>query len=139
MAAHQVRPLPEATWADLEALASAGDDFTADGLRRWFLEGRLELVRERRAQIWGVLDDGIPVAACFSFTSGGLSRLDQLLVRPDQRRRGLGSIVVAGIRDRLIGSQMIVMEPQTGNWRSRMYRKLGFESAGITVTVLERG
>lgn len=137
-ASQTVHPVPEAKWAHLHTLASSEDDFTDDGLRRWFLEGRLELVRSGRAQIWGVLDEGIPVAACFSFTSGVLSRVDQLLVRPDLRRRGLGSTLVAGIRDRLSSSRLIVMEPQTGNWRSNMYRKLGFEPAGFTVTATER-
>ena len=137
-ASRLVEPVPETMWGQLKAMASASDDFADDGLRTWFLEGRLEMVRSGRAQIWGVLVEGSPVAACFSFTSGALSRLDQLLVHPDFRRRGLGSAAIAGIRDRLSTSEMIVMEPQTGNWRSQMYRRLGFGPVGVTVTVVER-
>lgn len=137
-ASRLVEPVPESKWPELQAMASSSDDFGEDGLRTWFLEGRLEMVRAGHAHIWGVLVDHEVAAACFSFTSGSLSRLDQLLVRPDLRRRGLGSAAIAGIRDRLSASEWIVMEPQTGNWRSQMYQRLGFEPAGVTVTVVER-
>ena len=79
-------------WAVVQDMALPSDGFVIDGTRKWLLSERRSLVSMGRGVWWGAWNGSDRLlATCGAFTGGSLVRLDQLLVAPEVRRKGIRS------------------------------------------------
>jgi GNAT superfamily N-acetyltransferase len=125
----------ESDWRAIEDHAIAQDGFLEGGLRSWLLRQRKALCDAGEGSYYGAWDDGDLIASCGLFGTGNICRLDQLLVRPQARGQGVGSDLISSI-SRMVSATWIAMEPAHGNWRSSMYRKIGYVDAGLTISLI---
>ncbi len=72
--------------------------------------------------------DGRPVGACDLFVAEGCGRIDSLVVRPEFRRRGVASALVAhAVADSLArGNALTYLYTEGGGAGEAVYQKLGF-------------
>lgn len=72
--------------------------------------------------------DGRPVGACDLFLAEGCGRIDSVVVRPEFRRRGVASALVArAVADSLaLGSTLTYLYTDAGSAGEAVYQKLGF-------------
>jgi len=72
--------------------------------------------------------DGRPVGACSLFLAGGCGRIDSMVVRPEYRRRGVASALVArAVADSLAaGADLTYLYTEGGGAGAAVYAKLGF-------------
>jgi len=72
--------------------------------------------------------DGRPVGACSLFLAEGCGRIDSMVVRPEYRRRGVASALVArAVTDSLAtGADLTYLYTEGGGAGAAVYAKLGF-------------
>jgi GNAT superfamily N-acetyltransferase len=134
-----LRVLEPEHWDALSGMAVPADGFVLDGTRDWLLSERHALVSSGSGRWWGAWDStGTLNAACGAFSSGSLVRLDQLIVAPTARRKGIGSWLVHAIARQHPG-RILAMEPAAGSWRSEIYQRVGYRPVGRTTVLMEVG
>jgi GNAT superfamily N-acetyltransferase len=135
-----VRPIEtDSDWARIAAMALPDDGFDEVGLRAWLLAQRRLLVERGKGTWWGAWTGSRLVASCGSFHGDGLTRLEQLLVAPSARRQGYGSSLIVAITEIVARfSDLVVMEPAYGNWRSAMYARLGYHRVALAMTASQK-
>jgi len=125
----------DADWISVQAMPGIQDTFGGHrDLRSWFLSERRKIVQTGQGQLWVAEHQSSIVAACFVFRDRQLVRLDQLIVHPRMRNRGLGSYVISEL-SKGFSDCIVVMEPTAGSWRSAMYYKVGYRPVGVAVTL----
>jgi GNAT superfamily N-acetyltransferase len=137
----RARPIEnDSEWAEAAAMATPADGFAENGLRAWLLEQRRKLVDRGEGTWWGGWVNDRLVTSCGSFHGDNIARLEQLLVAQNERRRGYGSALIAEITLQTAAEyRFVVMEPAYQDWRTEMYRRLGYERVGLTLTVVAIG
>jgi predicted GNAT family acetyltransferase len=105
---------------------------------RWLMEQYRRLLAAGDGQWWAAWHDGEPVATAGIFWHGELLRFQQILTAEHARGTGFASGLLAemlrGHRDR--GKAVIVAE--SGSRAGRIYRRLGFEAAGVQEALVGR-
>jgi GNAT superfamily N-acetyltransferase len=86
---------------------------------------------------WVVEDESGRACACVAvdFPESGMAELHRLYVRPDQRRQGLGEILVRLVEDearRRGAAKMFFWSDTRFTGAHRLYRRLGYAGGGIT-------
>lgn len=79
--------------------------------------------------------DGRPVGACDLFVAEGCGRIDSMVVRPEFRRRGVASALVArAVADSLAaGNTLTYLYTEGGGAGEAVYHKLGFATWEINL------
>lgn len=102
----------------------------SDGGTAWAVEQQRELVRAGRAQVWMATRHAIPVARCtLTHDRQGLAAVEDVVVHPAHRRRGIGSAVVrAAVADHLATDPgaRIGVGVTSDAAAPRLFEKLGF-------------
>jgi GNAT superfamily N-acetyltransferase len=103
-------------------------------------EAMWRLVADREARMTGcrlylALWDGAPAAACDLFSADGWGRIDSVVTRPEFRRRGIASALVAYVAGESLGMGNIAtyLFTEAGGAGERVYTRLGFRTEGINV------
>jgi ribosomal protein S18 acetylase RimI-like enzyme len=80
-----------------------------------------------------VLADGRPVAFCELYSRDRVGQIELVTTRPEHRNRGYGRAIVSAAvaASREQGDQLTFLVALADDWPQALYRRLGFEPAGL--------
>jgi predicted GNAT family acetyltransferase len=104
------------------------DEEDEEDRRRWRAVTELE-ARFSSCRLYLARIDGRMAGACDLFAAQGWGRIDSVVTRPDQRRRGVASALAArAVADSLaLGHEVTYLFTDAGGAGEQVYTRLGFE------------
>ena len=144
---HPVPPIVSAPDVEVRKIAVKGD---TTALRLWVETNLNQTQAEADADYWRYTEweartplchlylgflDGQPAGTCDLFADGGWGRIEMVETRPDFRRRGVASAVVAkAVADSLtMGHSQTYLFTDAEGEGERVYARLGFVRQGVNV------
>ncbi len=121
---------------EFDAIARLVSDGTGgdEDFCRWRQRSYAELSLSVPGGIWALWSGPSPLATAGFFVVGGIGRFQEVVSHPGSRGRGLASALCAALIRRYAGQpglQQIVVVAEQGGSAERIYRRLGFERAGV--------